>query len=141
MIIARVRLPLLSFFLLFSLPAHSAANGAQSPELASTVLTELHETVLTYFQPNLESDDEIKTSVIPRRNVEEKERLLKRLSKSTGKWNNHHPRHRLLDALHGFERYFERQNEELDRLKGLYKKASKPQKKVDINLAGLPPIN
>lgn len=138
MIIAHIKLPLLFISLFLSVPAHSAAD-AQSPDLAATVLTELHETVLTYFQPNLESDDDVAPSVVSQRSVEEKERLLKRLSKSTGKWNNHHPRHRLLDALHGFERYFERQNEELDRLKGLYKKATKPQKKVNIDFAGLSP--
>ncbi|KAH8172458.1 hypothetical protein LIA77_06713 [Sarocladium implicatum] len=129
MIFRHFSLPLALLFSLALVPSVASAD-AESPDLASTVLTEVHETILTYFQPSLESDDEIETTAISQRHVEEKERLLKRLSKSTGKWNNNHPRHRLLDALHGFERHYDRQNEELDRLKGLYKKAAKHQKKL-----------
>lgn len=115
------------------LPSCAAADPA-SPDLASAaVLTELHETILTVLQPTLETDDDDQPVINiqeSKRHVEEKGRLLKRLNKSTGKWNNHHPRHRLLDAMHGFVRYYDRQNEEIERLKGLYKKVSKPQKKV-----------
>ncbi|KAK0388834.1 hypothetical protein NLU13_5077 [Sarocladium strictum] len=113
----------------------TALAEAQSPDLASTVLTEVHETILTFLQPILESDDDVEADSLEGfeltpRHADEKERLLKRLSKSSGKWNNHHPRHRLLDALHGFTRYYARQNEEIERLRGLYKKVTKSQKKL-----------
>jgi hypothetical protein len=62
--------------------------------------------------------------------VAEKTELLKRLSRKHGTWNSNHPRWRLLDALHGYVAYYSRQAEELDRLKGLYKKVSKSQKAV-----------
>jgi hypothetical protein len=111
-----------------------ASEDAASPDLASAaILTELHETILTVLQPTFETgdDDQPATNLATsQRHIDEKERLLKRLDKSTGKWNNHHPRYRLLDAMHGFVRYYDRQNEEIERLKGLYKKVSKPQKKV-----------
>lgn len=64
------------------------------------------------------------------RHVDEKADLLKRLSRRHGTWNSNHPRWRLLDALHGYVAYYTRQTEELDRLKGLYKKVSKSQKAV-----------
>ncbi|KAL2206854.1 N2227-domain-containing protein [Sarocladium strictum] len=111
-----------------------ASEDAASPDLASAaILTELHETILTVLQPTFETEDDDHPARIlatSQRHIDEKERLLKRLDKSTGKWNNHHPRHRLLDAMHGFVRYYDRQNEEIERLKGLYKKVSKPQKKL-----------
>ena len=59
----------------------------------------------------------------------EKKSLLRRLSKSHGKWDNNHPRHRLMDAILGFSRYKVGQMAELDRWKGLYKHVSKAQKK------------
>ncbi|KAK1723243.1 N2227-like protein-domain-containing protein [Colletotrichum acutatum] len=64
------------------------------------------------------------------RHEQEKKNLLKRLSKSHGKWDTNHPRHRLLEALFGFSRYKARQMAELDRWKGLYKHVSKAQKAV-----------
>ncbi|TDZ15176.1 Carnosine N-methyltransferase [Colletotrichum orbiculare MAFF 240422] len=64
------------------------------------------------------------------RHQQEKKSLLKRLSKSHGKWDTNHPRHRLMEALFGFSRYKVRQMAELDRYKGLYKHATSAQKKV-----------
>lgn len=64
------------------------------------------------------------------RHEQEKKNLLKRMSKSHGKWDTNHPRHRLLEALFGFSRYKPRQMAELDRYKGLYKHVSKAQKAV-----------
>lgn len=64
------------------------------------------------------------------RHHHEKEKLLQRMRKDTGKYTSNHPRHRLLDALHGFSKYYDRQKEEIDRLKGLYKNVSKSQKAV-----------
>ncbi|KAK7700975.1 hypothetical protein SLS64_010569 [Diaporthe eres] len=64
------------------------------------------------------------------RHEHEKKNLLKRLSKSHGKWDTNHPRHRLMEALFGFSRYKVRQMAELDRWKDLYNHVSKAQKKV-----------
>lgn len=62
--------------------------------------------------------------------VEAKKKLDKSMARGWGNWNVHHPRHRLLDALYGYSRYYERQKAELDRLEGLYKHVSKAQKSV-----------
>jgi hypothetical protein len=64
------------------------------------------------------------------RHLQEKEQLLQRLEKKHGTWNEHHARHRLLEALRGFSAYAETQKAELHRLKGLYSHVSKKQKKV-----------
>ncbi|XWW96222.1 hypothetical protein V2A60_004195 [Cordyceps javanica] len=57
----------------------------------------------------------------------EKERLLKSLQRDHT-WSSSHPRHRLLDALFGFQNYYERQQVELERFRGLYKHLSKKHK-------------
>ncbi|CAG7566342.1 unnamed protein product [Fusarium equiseti] len=62
--------------------------------------------------------------------VEAKKKLDKSMARGWGNWNVHHPRHRLLDALYGYSRYYERQKAELDRLQGLYKHVSKAQKSL-----------
>lgn len=64
------------------------------------------------------------------RHAKEKESLLQRLDKKHGAWNEHHARHRLLEALRGFSGYAETQQAELNRLKELYSHASKQQKKA-----------
>ncbi|KAL0941334.1 methyltransferase domain-containing protein [Colletotrichum truncatum] len=64
------------------------------------------------------------------RHEQEKKNLLKRMSKSHGKWDTNHPHHRLLEALFGYTRYKPRQMAELDRYKDLYKYVSSAQKKV-----------
>ncbi|KAG6017810.1 hypothetical protein E4U41_004140 [Claviceps citrina] len=65
----------------------------------------------------------------------ERERLLSAMSTPRGgprTWSPppHHPRHRLLDALHGFARYYERQRADVDRLRCLYAGVSKTQRKL-----------
>ncbi|KAK0619035.1 N2227-like protein-domain-containing protein [Immersiella caudata] len=62
------------------------------------------------------------------RHVTEKKSLLQRLARTQGRWNEHHPRHRLLEALRGFSSYGENNLAELNRLKDLYRHASKQQK-------------
>lgn len=64
------------------------------------------------------------------RHLKEKQLLQQRLGKKQGVWNEHHPRHRLLEALRGFSAYAETQQTELNRLKGLHSHVSKQQKKV-----------
>ncbi|KAG8676322.1 hypothetical protein FPOAC1_002325 [Fusarium poae] len=64
------------------------------------------------------------------RHVDAYKKLNKAMARGWGNWNAHHPRHRLLDALYGYNRYYERQKLELDRLKGLYKHVSKAQKSL-----------
>lgn len=122
-----------------TLASEDAVAVADSPELlASTTLVEVHETILTFLQPKLESNDDDNEVHVQeddgfghsKRHEEEKQRLMVRMSKSTGNYNQHHTRHRLLDAMHGFLRYYERQNEEVERLQGLYKSVSKYQNQV-----------
>ncbi|RGP81756.1 hypothetical protein FLONG3_141 [Fusarium longipes] len=64
------------------------------------------------------------------RHVEAKKKLTKSMARGWGNWSGHHPRHRLLDALYGYSRYYERQKSELNRLEGLYKHVSKAQKSL-----------
>lgn len=52
------------------------------------------------------------------------------MDRKHGKWNDHHPRRRLLEALRGFSSYAETQQAELNRLKSLYIHASKKQRAV-----------
>ena len=88
----------------------------------SQIAYKVHETVIT-----LQLDSEYAALYNHR---DEKNRLLARLDKSSGSWNKHHPRYRLLQALHGFRRYKERNLAELDRWRGLYKHVSSAHKKV-----------
>lgn len=68
------------------------------------------------------------------RHVEAKEKLDKSMARKSGKWNAQHPRHRLLDALYGYRRYYESQKAELDRLESLYKKGvSRGQRSVSLS--------
>ena len=62
--------------------------------------------------------------------LEEKERLLKRLQKKNSIYNSKHPRRRLLTALHGFYRYRQRAFDELSRINDLYGHVPKAHKKV-----------
>ncbi|KAK4127162.1 N2227-domain-containing protein [Parathielavia appendiculata] len=62
------------------------------------------------------------------RHRREKEQLLQIMDRKHGAWNEHHPRHRLLEALRGFSAYAETQQAELNRLKGLYSHVFKNQK-------------
>ncbi|KAJ4156115.1 hypothetical protein LMH87_001328 [Akanthomyces muscarius] len=61
------------------------------------------------------------------RHEAEKERLLQTMQRDHS-WSSTHPRHRLLDALFGFQSYYERQQAELERFRGLYKHVSKKHK-------------
>ncbi|KAG7123758.1 Carnosine N-methyltransferase like protein [Verticillium longisporum] len=89
-------------------------------------LLEVHEVIVTLTE-------EIKPS--PRYEAEHNA-LLKRMSKSHGKWDTTHPRARLLDALHGYVRYRERQTAELDKWRRMYKSTSSSQKKVVEHAVG-----
>lgn len=64
------------------------------------------------------------------RHEHEKGQLLQRLDRGRGKWDANHPRHRLLDALYGFHKYFDRNVEDVKKWKRLYKGVSREQKKV-----------
>lgn len=67
------------------------------------------------------------------RHVEAKKNLAKVMARDSGAWSSHHSRHRLLDALYGYSKYYERQKIELDRFKGLYKSVTKAQKSVSLS--------
>ncbi|KFA73941.1 hypothetical protein S40288_00930 [Stachybotrys chartarum IBT 40288] len=92
---------------------------------ASGVPVEYHQVTVT-----VEHQKPLSKDPWTERHQKEKDRLLERLKRSNGSWSSNHVRHRLLDALHGFARYYDRQKEELDRLRGLYKRISKPQSKL-----------
>ncbi|KAJ4855357.1 uncharacterized protein T069G_10915 [Trichoderma breve] len=85
-------------------------------------IVEIHQVFVTYEEQVVASDIDS-----PHRSAEKKQ-LLKRMSKFYGSWNNLHPRHRLLEALHGFYRYKEKNLPELERWKTLYDNASPQQK-------------
>ncbi|KJZ67967.1 hypothetical protein HIM_03754 [Hirsutella minnesotensis 3608] len=82
-------------------------------------LTEVHQVLVTLQQCSQPTSP---------RHEQEKSRLLETLDRRKGTWNANHPRRRLLDALHGFLKYQERQSTELSRLRGLYKNVPKSQK-------------
>ncbi len=64
------------------------------------------------------------------RHVQEKKRLLQRMSRKHGSWNEHHPRYRLLEALRGFSSYAQRQQQELTRLQNLLGHVSHKQRRI-----------
>lgn len=64
------------------------------------------------------------------RHEREKAELLQRMSRAAGKWDGSHPRHRLLDALYGFSKYFDRNMDDVKRWRKLYKGVTRQQKKV-----------
>lgn len=69
------------------------------------------------------------------RHVAERKKLLGRLErKPDDKWSSSHVRHRTLDALYAYSRYYPRQKEEIDRLKGLYNKVTGPQRAVSSHI-------
>lgn len=67
---------------------------------------------------------------LPPRYAEERERLLRRLDRKYGKWQDKHPRWKLLEALHGFDHYSEIIGAEIDRFEGLYHHVPKRHKQV-----------
>lgn len=96
---------------------------ALSPLQAPTSeIHELHEVFLTVQYAPGEPDTA--------RHREEEKSLLERMSRDHGRWNAHHPRHRLLQALYGFSKFEDLNRAELSRWRGFYSKVSKRQKKV-----------
>lgn len=61
---------------------------------------------------------------------EERARLLGRIDRGNSQWDDKHPRWKLLEALHGFDRYKEITTAEIDRFEGLYKHVPMHHKKV-----------
>ncbi|KAL7626452.1 hypothetical protein AAE478_003224 [Parahypoxylon ruwenzoriense] len=62
------------------------------------------------------------------RHREEKEQLLKRLNKSHGTYNVHHPRWRLLKTIYSFRRYRDTHKAEVKRWRNLHKQVSNKQR-------------
>ncbi|KAG5929019.1 hypothetical protein E4U42_007446 [Claviceps africana] len=71
----------------------------------------------------------VQASMASRHDIE-KERLFSVMSRQHGTWSPNHPRYRLLDALHGFAKYYERQRTDVNRLRDLYALMPKAQKKL-----------
>ncbi|KYK56566.1 hypothetical protein DCS_03566 [Drechmeria coniospora] len=95
------------------------ANAHDAPQPFASV-TEVHQILVSMQLAQNQSTGQ--------RHEEERTRLLKSFDRRSGKWTTNHPRHRLLDALHGFLRYRTRQAGELTRLRNLYKGVSKSQR-------------
>lgn len=70
-------------------------------------------------------------------NEEEHARLRRSLQRSRGNWDSSHPRYQLLTALHGFTQYRNGTQSELHRWRGLYKKASRHQRLVGIQMLSI----
>lgn len=64
---------------------------------------------------------------------EERERLLHRIDRESGQWDDKHPRWKILEALHGFDRYYDITGAEIDRFEGLYKHVPQKHKQVGIH--------
>ncbi|KAK8068786.1 hypothetical protein PG994_005402 [Apiospora phragmitis] len=64
------------------------------------------------------------------RHKDEKERLLDRIARDRGTWNENHPRWRLLKAIDGFRSYRQANKAEVDRWRDAYRHVSKSQKKL-----------
>ncbi|KAF5130350.1 hypothetical protein E5D57_006688 [Metarhizium anisopliae] len=98
-------------------------SGARAPQ----------ETVVEIRHVDLTLEQSFQVAEASRHDIE-KERLLSVMARDHGTWSPNHPRYRLLDALHGFSKYYERQRADVDRLRGLYKYASKSQKQVRFQI-------
>ncbi|ETN43496.1 uncharacterized protein HMPREF1541_02655 [Cyphellophora europaea CBS 101466] len=68
--------------------------------------------------------------VADHRHEQERERLLHRIRRETGKWDDKHPRWKILEALHGFARYRDLAGAEVDRFEDLYKHVPSKHKKI-----------
>lgn len=66
---------------------------------------------------------------------EERGHLLQHIHRSSGKWDSGHPRWKVLEALHGFDRYRAITGAEIDRFEGLYKHVPEKHKKVGVHLS------
>ncbi|KAM0558042.1 hypothetical protein ACHAPJ_005209 [Fusarium lateritium] len=97
-------------------------NGPDFASIPNHLSGSLDEVVVTLEQVSGQPDTP--------RHVEAKKKLAKDMARWWGNWNANHPRHRLLDAMYGFSRYYERQKLDLDRIEGLYKHVSKAQKSI-----------
>lgn len=104
----------------------TAANGL-------CPLIQPQETVVEIRHVDLTLEQSFQVAEASRHDIE-KERLLSIMARDHGTWSPNHPRYRLLDALHGFSKYYERQRADVDRLRGLYKYASKSQKQVRFQI-------
>ena len=65
---------------------------------------------------------------------EERERLLQRIDRESGQWDDKLPRWKVLEALHGFDRYNDITGAEIGRFEGLYKHVPQKHKQVGIHL-------
>ncbi|KAH6854534.1 N2227-like protein-domain-containing protein [Chaetomium sp. MPI-CAGE-AT-0009] len=104
--------------------SHSGLVGVDASD-PQYLVYEVHEVEVV-----LAENERLSRKLDTQRHLEEKEKLLTRLSKSHGTWNEHHARHRLLEALRGFSAYADTQQAELNRLKGLYSHVPKKQKSL-----------
>ncbi|KJK83992.1 hypothetical protein H634G_00355 [Metarhizium anisopliae BRIP 53293] len=116
----------LVFALLGGLGTTLAAQDENIPDGPSEARAP-QETVVEIRHVDLTLEQSFQVAEASRHDIE-KERLLSIMARDHGTWSPNHPRYRLLDALHGFSKYYERQRADVDRLRGLYKYASKSQK-------------
>ncbi|KAK4195613.1 carnosine N-methyltransferase [Triangularia verruculosa] len=108
---------------LLGLGAFAGSQAAEQQSQRYSPIFEVHQAILT-----VNENASLPIRPVTERHLEENEGLFQRMSRKHGRWNEHHPRYRLLEALRGFSSYAELQRADLDRLKGLYSRASKKQK-------------
>jgi hypothetical protein len=100
--------------------AHNAEGGPSSLDAYQQPL------VASHFESHLDDcGSEIEA---------EHARLLQRLERSVGRWNDKHPRWRLLEALDGFDRYRHIVGEEIGRFEALYSHVPHEQKQVRFQM-------
>lgn len=76
-----------------------------------------------------------------KRNAVEYAQLMKRLDRKKGKWDKHHPRWELLEALYAYDTYEQNAGDEIRRYEGLYKHVPAKHKKVSLRQSLFSPLH
>ncbi|KAG6006744.1 hypothetical protein E4U21_006729 [Claviceps maximensis] len=103
---------------------------APTDAMPSSHVALLQEGVVEWHQVSVTIQQLVQASMASRHDIE-KERLMSVMSRRHGTWSPNHPRYRLLDALHGFAKYYERQLGDVDRFRDLYALVPEAQKKSE----------
>ena len=123
----------LYFFLLLVSILNAVIAGttaAQYSGLDAAQIQFIRNTTVDVVQRPRWNDHDNNTHLVPGIHADERARLLQSLSRDKGNWDNKHPRWKLLEALHAFDRYQEIAGAEINRFEGLYKHVPRRHKKV-----------
>ncbi|EHY57780.1 hypothetical protein HRR83_005309 [Exophiala dermatitidis] len=88
----------------------------------------VHVTTLNVVRP--QAQGQVLCDAASPREIQERERLLRKIARDDRAWDSKHPRWSILEALLGFHRYREITGAEIDRFDGLYKHVPKKHKKL-----------